>query len=362
MLAVVAAIAAAFGQSAVATAKPETLYTQPGVRIEAFAQDGPTLAWFSPGGRRCNVVHLRSLKNGLGVDLPSQSTRNVTCRFVRSRSHPVGLAIAGGRVLWTLPQQQPLELDYLLGASAANPSERRFHEIAHTARGVGQWLGGVAGDRDTLVYPVTAVDYEDEAACLAGSGPCTLTKTGGGVYRVVGRKPLHVPGTGPAVQVAAAGTAVAYVPTGGIAKDGTPRPGADLPISVVDARTGQDISSVVPQGVPVAIALSRRFLSTLERTSLGLRLAWYERATGRPAGSVPVSRATAPALTASDQLIVYRVGRVLRAVDTSSHRVRTLATAATTPVGLSLEGGRLAWAENLKTAARVRALYVSGRG
>lgn len=362
MLAVVAAIAAAFGASATAVAKPATLYTQPGVRIEAFAQDGPTLAWFTPGGRRCNVIHLRSLTNGLGVELPSQSTRNVTCRFVRSTAHPVGLAIAGVRVLWTLPQTQPLELDYLLGASATNANERRFYEFAHTARGVGQWLGAVAGDRDTLVYSVTTVDFEDEAACLAGSGPCTLTKTGGGVYRVVGRARVHVPGTGPAVKVAAAGTAVAYVPTGGIAKDGTPRPGADLPISVVDARTGQEISSVVPQGVPVAIALSDRFLSTLERTPLGLRLAWYERATGRPAGSVPVSRATAPALTATDRLIVYRVGRVLRAVDTASHRVRTLATAAATPVGLSLEGGRLAWAENLKTAARVRALYVSRRG
>lgn len=362
MLAVVAAIAAALSHSTAAAAKPETLYTQPGARIEAFAQDGPTVAWFTPGGGRCNVVQLRSLQNGLGVDLPSQTTRNVTCRFVRSRPDAVGLAIADGRVLWTLPQRQPLELDYLLGASATNPNERRFKEIAHTARGVGQWLGGVAGDRKTLVYSMTAVDYEDEAACLAGSGPCTLTKTGGGVYRVVGRRTVHVPGTGPAVEVAASGTAVAYVPTGGIAKDGTPRPGADLPISVVDARTGQDISSVVPQGVPVAIALSSRFLSTLERTPLGLRLAWYERATGRPAGSVPVSRATAPALTASDRLIVYRIGRVLRAVDTASHRVRTLATAPATPVGLSLEGRRLAWAENLKTGARVRALYVSGRG
>lgn len=362
MLAVVAAIAAAFSPSTTAAAKPETLYTQPGARIEAFAQDGPALAWFTPGGRRCNVVHLRSLKNGLGVELPSQSTRNVTCRFVRSKTQPVGLAVAGVRVLWTLPQAQPLELDYLLGASATNPNERRFHEIAHTARGVGQWLGALAGDRGTLVYSVTAVDYEDEASCLAGSGPCTLTKTGGGVYRVVGRARVHVPGTGPAVQVAASGPAVAYVPTGGIGKDGTPRPGADLPISIVDARTGQDISAVVPQGVPVAIALSQRFLSTLERTPLGLRLAWYERATGRPAGSVPVARATAPSLTASDRTIVYRVGRVLRAVDTSSHRVRTLGAAAATPVGLSLEGSRLAWAENLKTGARIRALYVSGRG
>ena len=48
----------------------------------------------------------------------------------------------------------------------------------------------------------------------------------------------------------------------------------------------------------------------------------------------------------------------IRAVDVQTHNVRTLALAAADPVGLSLEGRRLAWAENLKTSARIRALTV----
>jgi hypothetical protein len=361
MLAVVAAIAAVLGHSSAEAAKPQTLYTSPR-RIEAFAQDGPILAWFTPGGGRCNRVHLRSLRNGLGYDLPSQKTRNVTCRFIRSGNESVGLAIGGGRALWTLPQKSPLELDYLLGAGTDDPNERRFHEIAHTARGVGQWLGALAGDGSTLAYSVTTVDYEDEAGCLAGTAPCTLVKSGGGVYRVEGRGRVLVPGTGPAVKIAIADTALAYVPTSALAEDGTPQAGADLPISVVDASTGQDISAAVPQGVPVAIALSTRYLAALERTPVGLRLAWYDRATGRPAGSVPVSKRTAPTLTMNDRLIVFRVGPNLRAVKIASHKVRTLAQTVGAPLGLSLEGGRLAWAENLRTSGRVRALYVSGRG
>jgi len=45
-------------------------------------------------------------------------------------------------------------------------------------------------------------------------------------------------------------------------------------------------------------------------------------------------------------------------VDIATSKARTLAQAAAEPVGLSLEGKRLAWAENLKGSARIRTLSV----
>jgi hypothetical protein len=114
--------------------------------------------------------------------------------------------------------------------------------------------------------------------------------------------------------------------------------------------------------VPLAIALSPHVLATLERTPLGLRLAWYDASTGHARGSIPVPNTTSAWLSASDQLIVYRVGRSIRGVSVSTHRSRLITKASATPVGLSLEGGRLAWAENLKGLSRIRAVYVSGRG
>jgi hypothetical protein len=42
--------------------------------------------------------------------------------------------------------------------------------------------------------------------------------------------------------------------------------------------------------------------------------------------------------------------------------VTTLTEAAGTPIGLSLEGTRLAWAENVGGRGRIRALLVAGRG
>lgn len=362
VLAAAAALAAVLTHSSSAAPRPQTVWSHAHASIAAFAQDGPYVAWFSPSAHGCNTVHLRSLSNGLEVQLPSQKGRNVTCHFSRALGESVGLALAGTHALWTLPQRTPLPLDYLLGAGVGDTVERRFQEVAHTPRGVGQWLGGVAGSGDTLTYAVTTVDYEDEAGCLAGTGTCTLVKSGGGVYRVHGRIPVHVPGTEPAVAVATSGSAIAYVPTNGISKNGRPRAGADLPVTIVDANTGQQLAAVVPQGVPSAIALSARVLATLERTPLGLRLAWYRSTTGQPLGSVPVPRTTATTLALNDRLIVFRVGRSIRTVDVASHSVRTLMQATTKPVGLSLEGNWLRWAENIGSSARIRALYVSGKG
>ncbi|MDX6486092.1 MAG: hypothetical protein QOF43_1245, partial [Gaiellaceae bacterium] len=133
---------------------------------------------------------------------------------------------------------------------------------------------------------------------------------------------------------------------------------ANLPIEVIDANSGHTLSRVTPQGTPLALALASRTLAMLERGSHGVRLAWYARANGAPLGSVPVSVAASPELTASDRVVVFRVGRSIRAVDLGTRKVRVLAKAAATPVDLSLEGTRLAWAENLVSGARIRALYL----
>jgi hypothetical protein len=365
VVAAVAAIAAALTQTGSSVVRPVTVYTKPHTRFVAFAQDGPYLAWFQPGTHGgCNAVHVSSLANGLQVELPSITAPNVTCHFARSPQQPVSLALAGTRALWTLPQTAPLPLQYLLGASVGrDQSERRFQEVAHTKRGVGEWLGGISGQGSTLAYAVTTVDYADETDCLAGDASgCKLVTSGGGVYRVTGRQTVKVPGTGPAVEVAVSGSAIAYVAANGIAKSGRPLAGADLPVTVVSAVTGKQRASIVPQGVPRALALAGPVVATLERGPLGERLAWYSSTTGRPLGSVPVPRTTAPVLAANSSSIAFRVGRSLRVVDVASHHVRTLVKTDGIPIGLSFDGRWLRWAENLPTTARISGFYVSGSG
>jgi hypothetical protein len=277
---------------------------------------------------------------------------------------PVQLALSGSSVLWTLRENAPLRFDYVLGAGVRDPAERRFQELAHGTHGAGLWLGDVAGDASplgaALVYAVTSVDYADELGCLARTAPCTMRRAGGGVYRVVGRKPPQlVLGTSAAVQVAASGRTIAYVPAGSVAKNGRPLAVPVEPIEIRDIG-GALLSTVTPRGEVLAIALAPHVLATLERTKLGLRIAWYNSATGAARGSVPVARAIAPQLSANDQLIVFRIGRSIRAVNEASRATHVLGRAGTTPIGLSLEGSRIAWAENIHGHGRIRALYVTG--
>lgn len=344
-----------------AGATPKTLVSLSGTTIVGFAQNGPFYAWFVKGGRRCNTIHIRSLINPLSAVVPNVDAHNVTCTW-QIGNNPIPLAIdTNANTLWTLSESTPLQYDYLIGAGAlpANKSERRLQQLAHTSKGAGLWLGGIAGSGNTLAYAVTSVDYKDEAGCLAGTDTCDMMIVSGGVYRLDGWHPKLVYDRA-AIALAASQNTIAIVPTDSVTKNGQPVAGADLPIIVVNAKTGAQISSFSPQGTPVAIALSAHVLATIERTPIGTRIAWYNPLTGSAIGSAPVATAAAPELTVSDKYVVFRIGRSIRSIDIATGQIRTLARAAATPIGLSLVGTRLAWAEDLKNGtARVRALYFS---
>ena len=146
---------------------PQTLYTSPSGTIQAFAQDGPLLAWFTPSTKGCNAVWVLSLDNGGRVRLPDETS------IVAQRDLPLGrrrrpcdLALAGPNALWTLREKQAtLPFDYVLGAGVSDTRERRFQEVAHAKRGPGS---GSAASRatasargraavSTLVYGTAAV-------------------------------------------------------------------------------------------------------------------------------------------------------------------------------------------------------------
>lgn len=354
-------LAAIVVQAAVAAPRPETLYTSPKGPISAFAQDGHVLAWFARGTKGCNTVWVVDLTSTEQVPLPKQTagSLNVTCQW--DAVPPVRLAVDGKTTtaLWTLREVAPLRFDYLIGASFTNRLERRFQEIAHSPRGAGLWLGGIAAGGGALVYSVTSVDFADEVACLSNPKKphaCALrVGNGGGVYRVTGRKTHLIPGTEPGgMQVALANGKVAYVRATSVKSDGTPLSGAEIDIRSV--KDGKVVTEISPRATPTALALSPSVLVTLERRSSVLRLNWYDATTGKPVGSTPVPANTSEDLSASTRTIVFHVGRSIRAVDLKTRKVSTVAHAAAAPIGLSIEGTRIAWAENLNGKGRIRAL------
>jgi hypothetical protein len=77
-----------------------------------------------------------------------------------------------------------------------------------------------------------------------------------------------------------------------------------------------------------------------------------------------VPTTTRPSLSASGDRLVYAVSRTIRVLDLRTGRTSRAAVAAATPVGLSLSGRRVAWAENLRRGSffrgRVRAVTLPG--
>jgi hypothetical protein len=343
-----------------AASTPLALYGPADGAITAFAQDGSLLAFLTHGGRSCNAVHVVSL-SGVEAMLPKPGTSNVTCRWDMEGPAPqLAIAAGSGAALWTLHESASTEFDYVVGASAQRPTERRFSEIAHSKQGAGLWLGGIAGEGKTLVYSVAGVAYADQLACLAG-GSCAQRVRGGGIDRVVGRRIVTVRGTGPAIQLATAAGRIAYVPAVAVV-GGAPAPSPSQPIEVRNAKTGALVARALPGGTPVALALSPHVLAVLVRAGSALSVVWFDATSGRRLGRVRVSRHAAPELAASDQDVVYRVGRVVHAVDVDTREISRVVQTRTTPIGLSLEGSRLAWAENIRGRGWVRAIFLRGRG
>jgi hypothetical protein len=368
------ALAASIIHSSARAGQVETLYTGPPHRtIAAFAQDGGLVAWFAPTATKgCNEVWVWQL-GSVRQPLPREGAKyhNVTCGWQVPARSPVRLAVAANdgspALLWTLHESaaQALKFDYVLGATVVDPRERRFQEVAHANRGAGLWLAGVAGSGSTLVYAVAQVAYKNQVDCLSAPkapGSCDLKIVDGdGIYRVVGRKaPVPVKGAPASVAVAASGSDVAFVPAVGTSTtDGHPLASPDVPVEVRNAATGLLVTSISPNGTPFAITLSGDTLALLGRSGGKVVLSWYDVPSGKEMGSLTVPAATSPALSAGDGLVVFRVGRAIRVIDTATTHVRTIAKAAATPIGLSIAGRRIAWAENVDGRARIRAITIA---
>jgi len=356
----VRAAAAAAGAIALAAlgapraALPQTAYAGHG-RVAAVAQDGRLLAWLAADGSGCNVVDVLGVR-GATMHAPLPAADSMTCHWDVSDGNPkLAVATGASAVLWTLHQGGGTTVDYVMTAPLNGP-ESRVDRLAHASDGTGLWLGGVAGAGTTLAYSAADVEYANQLGCLSG-GSCKRRIAGGGVYVVSGGEERVLPGSRPALGLAASSGRIAYIQAAA-APAGPPVANARLPLQVVSATGGSAVCSAQPHGVPLAIALAPDVLAVLARSGKSDRVSWYDASSCAALGSTTVPEGAAPGLVANDHLAVFRVGRTLRGISLRTGKVRTLARATSAPVDLTLAGPRLAWAENRGDTSRVRTLSV----
>ena len=329
-------------------------------RVEALAQDGKLIAWVAASdclnavktwnvatGARTTLARIRdpwAFDYGGGCEVFSIGA-NVVPGFP-------AFAIAGRRALWGAFNANGNDGNGGFLTAASGERQKLLEDITWGNYFWGDYMTGVVGDGPTLAYSTLYVDSGGDLDACA-NGPCVFRVTRGTVKRVVGDKVQPLRGVTRPMAIAVSGTRVAVVPAGGpyrCAKQcmdwSGPKAKPNGTVEIRDVASGTLVSRFSPKGTVRAIALAPKIAAVLVQQGAARRIERYNAATGSLIGSGTVPRATAPVLGIADSRIVYRVGKAIWLLNAMSGRTQLLHTAAATPVGLSVEGRRVAWAEN----------------
>ena len=364
------AVLLAFVLSAPAAARPAA--PRPQLRnlvrtfggIRAFAQDRDTVAWAASQVDRYRV-RAKNLATGRSVILGDAGGYRLWLR-------PPTLAVAGTHVLWTKSWFGTQMYVDLRTATIEQESGRRYVRptwLLETAQGTecGEdgYFAGAAGDGATLVWAWTV--FGPRAGC--GENGYDRDVVGGGVVPV---KPPLPPGPNES----------AHDPIGGIP--------AAAPAYSNTGEQKQARQLAVSQGrIAVAGQYWWGFPAVAERAGRGAHRRRRARLPGLPGRDGPSDRALVAAPGSAraatrrlagdralrrerrprgddagrddrdrrehrDRRIVYRVGRIIYTVRRSKPAL--LWRAKATPIGLSVEGRRVAWAVNLHGSGLIVAL------
>jgi len=345
----VALALAGAGASAHGGAAPKTLVDRPGA-IRAFAQDGNAIAYIASN----HTVHVQRVA-GRGRWVVGSAAGSYANQV------PPFLALAGTRAVWTqYVGGNIMEILIDTGVPAASKAKRvdllRRNSISTYG---GDFVGGLAGDGKTLVYGWASI-------CDVGDSECSRFQvSGGGARRVSAGSKTTIAGVPPLVDLALSQGRIAVVP----ADLGTspqlddrrvPLPVENGPVRVYDL-AGRLLSGFTPSGTVRDVALSWPQAAVLVQRGDGMKaIERYDAKTGAlvDANAVP---AAATDLSLSSTGAVYRVGGAIYLLARGGQQAIVWKVAGT-PIGLSIEGHRIAWAVNGPHRALVRALTIGSSG
>jgi hypothetical protein len=343
-------------------ASPRTVVSEK-APIRSFAQDAGAIAWIS----RSYAVHVRSLRTGVGAVVGS--ARPGVPVDVGGPGVKPDLALGETRALWT-KFEGGNSMETSLWTSALGGGATGL-DVFMTNSGDpgGIFLTGLAGDGPTLLYGKT---FEGCNPPPWPPAPCPSLEATGGVSIVTGQyEQPPVSGIPAAAMIAFA----AHNPQSGKISQGrlavvpaasplvselskVPRVVANGPVQVYWFLNKLVLaSSVTPRGTVKAIALSFPGLAVLVQRADGTKaIERYAADGGALLATSSVPRATPSALSISSAGIVYRVGNKIYLLAGRSPKL--VWKASGTPIGLSIEGKRIAWAENVKGRGRIVALAI----
>jgi hypothetical protein len=320
--------------------------------ISKFSQDGPFLAWeelqrVRGTGTACGALPDVVAYDGLIMrDRVGRPVRKVgpACGGECTVGTADTLAVASGAILWSVNS-----------------------DVGHFQRCV------LVSARSRHRYLIDELSAEASDP----SPPTVRASTGNGrtlIYSKIWTEPPFDPDCDPSYEncltsLKGAVLAVDFASAGGLRQLGAEVRAADLAasndrialvrmdgaIEIRNARTGDSVDEIQPAHPAREVALSRNFLASLtgiEKKKTTLE--FFDAMSLERRGTLDV-RLAAQDLSIAGDKVVFRVGREIRLVDATALRSRRVATAARRPIGLSIEGNRIAWAESSARGGRIRA-------
>jgi len=329
---------------------PRTLVHAEGP-IVAFAQDGGRIAWTA--AHHCvGRIHVETLKTDsrrlVGHIYPQMCASDRDPGYVAQTR----LVLSGTRVLWSTYEAGNERYAYLYTAALPRPRQRSVAELSWSPDyGEGDHLGGLVGADGRLVYSQVTVGVQGPPGCDE-TFSCTTVIAGGSVRRLVRASSVRVPAAPPAVAMDISAGRMLLLPAtvGGQ----VPKAGPNPVLEIRTVENGALLGHIHAAGEVRAVALGRKIAAALESSPNGMQIERFAVPGGASIGVASVSRSTAPELSVSGANLVFHVGTVIRMLNLSTGRLRTIARARSRPIGLSIDGSRVAWAENVLERGRLR--------
>jgi hypothetical protein len=319
--------------------------------LRSFVQDGGRFAWIGGG----YGVWTRAYAGGKSARLGSAAPWGTVKKFMPGP----WLTIAGKRVLWTSSGGGDSTHTNVF---TSVPGQAKATFVGGTQAdnlvGVndGSYFGCAAGDGKTLVWSSAHFRCVRPACNELEISTSELFKDGLRDWR------NHAIGSvRSAAELDAALGRLALVPSASpVANtEPLPRPAPNGSVEIRLAGNGKLVTSFVPVGTVRAVALSKQYAAVLVERADGARaIETYDSTTGSPVASTAVPSATADDLDISGATVVFRIGWSVRLLDAATGHQRVLYATTAKPIGLSIEGRRVAWGVNTGGHVLIRTIQL----
>lgn len=324
-----------------AAAPPATLATAAG-QVVGLTQDAGRVAWLESTASGCRLV------------VRSAGGKRTALRYAPGGCLPpppaYDLALASKQAAWGGYTEVRCS-EFTAAVYAATASRAHLiEEIPGDCLGYRTSFQGLVTDGRRFYYALidTRPPGDPSQRCGEGRG-CHWQLASGRVKQIVGNQGLPVPGLPAAALIAGAPGHLALVQPAARGSSGGaidwPRAASGGTVQVFDTADRHVAATFRPPGRVRAVALSPTRCVVLVESQGNRRFVWYDARSGKRLGSAAAPPGTASSLSTDGRYVAFAAGKRVRVLDLASSAQRTLRTASTPPVGVSVSAGRVVWAE-----------------